>query len=43
MDVKDLLNPSNYVEGHPLFSDVNKKVPGKMKDELAGIFVYSIS
>lgn len=41
MDIKDLLVTSNYVEGHPLFSGVNKKVPGKMKDELAGTF-YSM-
>ncbi|CAC5381016.1 unnamed protein product [Mytilus coruscus] len=35
--IHNLLDTSNYEEGHPLYSNTNKKVPGKMKDELGGI------
>ncbi len=31
--MKDKLDTSNYPEDHPLFSNVNKKVVGKFKDE----------
>lgn len=34
--IHNLLDTSNYEEGHPLYSITNKKVPGKMKDELGG-------
>ena len=32
----DLYDTSNYSPGHPLFSNTNKKVIGKFKDELGG-------
>ena len=32
----DLYDTSNYAPGHPLYSDQNKKVIGKFKDELGG-------
>ena len=32
----DLYDTSNYTPGHPLYSDQNKKVIGKFKDELGG-------
>jgi len=32
----DLYDTSNYPKDHPLYSNVNKKVLGKMKDECAG-------
>ena len=32
----DLYVTSNYAPGHPLYSDQNKKVIGKFKDELGG-------
>jgi len=32
----DLLDTSNFPRAHELFSDKNKKVPGKFKDELGG-------
>ena len=32
----DLYDTSNYSPGHPLYSDQNKKVIGKFKDELGG-------
>ena len=32
----DLYDTSNYPADHPLFSNINKKVIGKMKDELGG-------
>lgn len=32
----DLYDTSDFPEGHPLQSNKNKKVPGKMKDEMAG-------
>ena len=32
----DLYDISNYSPGHPLYSDQNKKVIGKLKDELGG-------
>ena len=34
---KSFYDTSDYPEDHPLFSKVNKKVLGKMKDECAGI------
>ena len=33
---RDLYDTSNYPKDHPLYSEVNKKVLGKMKDECAG-------
>ena len=33
----DLFHTSNYPKEHPLHSDKNKKVLGKMKDECAGL------
>ena len=33
---KDLYNTSDYPKEHPLHSNTNKKVLGKMKDECAG-------
>ena len=38
-EMVDLLDTSNYVEDHPLFS--NKKMPGKFKDELGGKYYVS--
>ena len=38
-EMVDLLDTSNYVEDHPLFS--NKKTPGKFKDELGGKYYVS--
>ncbi|XP_065196577.1 uncharacterized protein LOC135828072 [Sycon ciliatum] len=35
-DLHELYDTSNYPAGHPLRSDRNKKVVGKMKDELGG-------
>ncbi len=35
-DRADLFDTSDYPEGHPLQSDTNKKVLGKMKDETNG-------
>lgn len=32
----DLLDTSNFPRTHELFSENNKKVPGKFKDELGG-------
>ena len=32
----DLLDTLNFPRAHTLFSDKNKKVPGKFKDELGG-------
>ena len=32
----DLYDTSNYPAGHPLFSNTNKKIIGKFKDELGG-------
>ena len=32
----DLYDTSNYAPGHPLYSDQNKKIIGKFKDELGG-------
>jgi hypothetical protein len=32
----DLFDTSNYPRGHFLFSEKNKKVVGKMKDETGG-------
>ena len=34
--IKDYFDFSGYSSDHPLFSLTNKKVPGKMKDELEG-------
>jgi hypothetical protein len=34
--LKQLYDTSNYAIDHPLYSNVNKKVLGKMKDETAG-------
>lgn len=34
--LKEYLDTSNYPQDHPLYSDANKKVLGKFKDELAG-------
>ena len=31
-----VFDTSNYPEDHPLFSDLNRKVIGKFKDELGG-------
>ena len=33
---KDLYDTSDYPKEHPLYSNVNKKVLGKMKDECNG-------
>ena len=33
---KNLYDTSDYPKEHPLYSDANKKVLGKMKDECAG-------
>ena len=33
----DLYDTSNYPKDHPLYSDINKKVLGKMKDECSGV------
>ena len=33
---KDYFDTSGYDPSHPLFSTVNKKIVGKMKDELSG-------
>ncbi len=30
---------SDYPKNHPLYSEVNKKVPGKFKDEMSGTFI----
>ena len=35
-DQQDLFDTSDYPKEHPLHSDANKKVLGKMKDECAG-------
>ena len=35
-NIQDDLDTSNYPENHPLYSNVNKKVIGKFKDELGG-------
>ena len=37
VEEQHLFDTSNYQESHPLFSNQNKKVLGKMKDETAGI------
>ena len=34
--IKDELDTSDYPKDHPLYSEINKKVIGKFKDELAG-------
>ena len=36
---KNLYDTSNYPEEHPLYSNANKMVLGKMKDECAGISI----
>ena len=36
--MKDLFDTSNFSPNHPLYSNKNKKVPGKIKDELGGKF-----
>ena len=41
-EMVDLLDTSNYVEDHPLFSNKNKKTPGKFKDELGGKYYVTI-
>ena len=35
-NIKDELDTSDYPKDHPLYSDENKKVVGKFKDELGG-------
>ena len=40
-EMVDLLDTSNYAEDHPLFSNKNKKTPGKFKDELGGKYYVS--
>ena len=35
-DIKDELDTSDYPKDHKLYSEINKKVMGKFKDELAG-------
>jgi hypothetical protein len=40
-EMVDLLDKSNYVEDHPLFSNKNKKTPGKFKDKLGGKYYVS--
>lgn len=38
----ELFDFSGYPKSHPLFSDVNKKVLGKMKDEMNGVIIKGI-
>ena len=38
--LRDQFDFSNYPSSHPLYSTVNKKVTGKMKDETAGVPIY---
>lgn len=38
----DLYDTSDYPADHPLHSDVNKKVLGKMKDEFAGVPIEEV-
>ena len=35
-ELKDCFDFSNYPKDHFLYSDVNKKIPGKFKDETKG-------
>ena len=37
---QDYFDTSDYDSNHPLYSVKNKKIPGKMKDELAGKHFY---
>ena len=39
---RDLFDTSDYPEEHPLYSNRNKKVLGKMKDETKGIIKKKI-
>ena len=36
---KDLYDTSDYAKEHPLYSNINKKVLGKMKDECNGTLI----
>ena len=40
---KDLFEFSNYSKDSKLFDETNKKVIGKMKDELGGVVVIEFS
>lgn len=35
---KELFDTSNYPQNHFLYSETNKKVVGKMKDETGGVY-----
>jgi hypothetical protein len=37
---QDCFDTSNYDKDHPLYCDKNKKVPGKFKDELGGVYQF---
>lgn len=39
-DHSDLFDLSNYPQSHPLFSNANKRVVGKMKDEFPGRIIH---
>ena len=40
--MRDLyFDTSNFPKEHPLYSSVNKSVPGFFKDEVAGCFIFS--
>lgn len=41
MAFHDYFDTSGYDSKHPLYSSVNKKVVGKMKDELSGKIFFS--
>lgn len=41
--MREMFDTSNYDPAKPLFSNKYKKVPGKFKDELSGIFKRNIS
>ena len=37
-----MYDTSNYPKDHPLYSETNKKVLGKMKDECGGDAIYEV-
>ena len=41
--MKEYFDLSNYPKGSKYFSNDNKKVPGKMKDEYGGKIIYEVT
>lgn len=42
-DIEDLFDTSNYPKDHPLYTEINKKVIGKFKDETGGRQIIEFS